>query len=119
MAAVSERLRTLQAALERLADIGAIASAILRAGRRAGAMHMTELLRVELSRTMEPDALPPDSSGALVPPNDFRPGLLALASQLRAEVTESFEGFRVQWGQKEVGGLAVELERCAERLAQS
>lgn len=104
-ALVCDQLSELQASLERMADLGAVASVILRAGRTAGALHMTSLLELELFGGSEG-----------VSTRDQRPGLLVLARQLRGEVASAFEQFANQWSEQRIDGLFVDLDACTDQL---
>jgi hypothetical protein len=106
MTSVTDRLGALQDSLERLAELGAVATAILRAGRRAGGLYMTTVVRAELFEQ-------PSSEAA---PQDLRAGLLALARRLRGEIVPAFEQFASDWGEEEIGGLAAGLDACTAQL---
>jgi len=112
---LSERLGELRASLEQLADLGAVANAILRAGRRAGALYMTSRLRTQLFETAEKDARVPSDDEAL-PRNDHRGGLLALARKLSAEIAAAFEGFAESWNAERISALAADLDAFAKQL---
>jgi hypothetical protein len=116
-AETGERLRTLQAALDYIADVGTIADAILRAGRRAGARHMSDLLRSELAGTSELEADAASASHPHAVARDVRPGLLALARQLRVEVALPAQSLKARWGEHETGALSADLEALSDRLA--
>jgi hypothetical protein len=117
MTTTTEQLRALQSGLERLDRVAAVVSAILRAGRRAGAQHMTTLLQAELTSDGNDGAVAAPSGAS--PAYDLRAGLLALARQLRAEVLQVTEAFGSRWGPSEIGVLTDGLEQCARQLGGS
>ena len=111
VAGIVDRLSELQASLERLAGLAALASVILRAGRRAGSLHMTTMVRAELFGRPQPSA-----AGYAPPPRDLRRGVLMLARHLRAEISPAFDRFSRQWSEEKVGALSADLESCAAQL---
>ncbi|MGH9888227.1 MAG: hypothetical protein ACREBE_22025, partial [bacterium] len=108
VAAASDQLTELQASLERLANLGAIANVILRAGRRSGALHMMSVLRIELFGAATEDATEP--------PRDLRAGLRSLSRWLHAEISPAFEDFTNRWTRDALARLSADLEACAEQL---
>jgi len=108
---VSESVNALQSSLERLAELGGISNAILRAGKRAGSAHMRAVLTRELFGTRDGDAS--TSHG------DLRRGLVALARVLHAELSASLQHFRGTWPRESVVGLIQSIADCASLLRRS
>ena len=113
--ALSERLAELRASVEQLADLGAVANAMLRAGRRAGALYMTFQLRAQMFESPASDGIVEASDGPL-PERDHRHGLLDLAKNMNAEIVEAFERFGQAWSDDRINTLAADLDAFASQL---
>lgn len=112
--ALSERLGELRTSIEQLVDLGAVANAILRAGRRAGALYMTSLLRTQLFETSKQESS--DELEGATSMKDHRRGLLALAQKLNVEIIAAFERFDEAWTGDRINALAAELDAFANQL---
>jgi len=112
--ALSERLGELRTSIEQLVDLGTVANAILRAGRRAGALYMTSLLRTQLFETSKQESSE-ELEGA-TSTKDHRRGLLALAKKLNVEIIAAFERFGEAWTDDRINALAADLDAFANQL---
>lgn len=107
-AAVAANVNTLHTTLERLAELGRISSAILRAGKRAGSAHMSAVLKRELYGSRNGDG----ASGS----HDLRGGLVSLARVLHAEIAASFQHVRATWPRESIDALIRDIATCASLL---
>ena len=109
--ALSERVTVVRAALERLHHTIIVGRAIVRGGRRVGALHAAAALQEAIWGLSPPVAngRPPAT------PADLQRGLLVLAESLHDEVARSLEALTASWEQS---GADEFIERLVSIAAQ-